>query len=37
VSARIAMPADQGPYCVKVYDTGTLTAPVSFTVSISRP
>lgn len=36
-SARIAMPADGGPYCVRVYDTGTLTAPVSFTVAITHP
>lgn len=36
-SAQIAMAADGGSYCVKVYDTGTLSAPVSFTISISRP
>jgi len=36
-SARIAMPADGGPYCVRVFDTGTLTAPVSFTVAITHP
>jgi hypothetical protein len=37
VSARIAMAADAGLYCVKVYDSGTLTAPLDFTVSITRP
>jgi IMP dehydrogenase/GMP reductase len=36
-SARITMAADGGPYCVKVFDTGTLTAPVSFTVAITHP
>lgn len=35
--AQIAAPVDGGSYCVKVYDTGTLTAPVTFTISISRP
>jgi hypothetical protein len=23
--------------CVRVYDTGTLTAPVTFSVNITRP
>lgn len=35
--AQIAIDADTGPYCAKVYDSGTLTAPVPFTISISRP
>jgi hypothetical protein len=34
---QVSMPADGGTYCVKVFDTGTLTAPVTFTVSISHP
>ena len=36
-AAQIAISADVGAYCAKVYDTGTLTAPVPFTISISRP
>ena len=36
-SAQIAMSADAGLFCVKVYDPGSLAAPVSFTLSISRP
>ena len=36
-SAQITQPVDGGVYCVKVYDAGTLSAPVSFTISISRP
>ena len=36
-AAQIAVAADTGPYCAKVYDPGTLTAPVPFTISISRP
>ena len=35
--AQVSVAAEAGRYCVKVYDPGTLTAPVSFTVSISRP
>jgi hypothetical protein len=36
-AAQIAIAADTGPYCAKVYDPGTLTTPVPFTISISRP
>lgn len=36
-AAQIAISADSGTYCAKVYDPGTLRAPVSFTISISRP
>ena len=36
-AAQIAVRADTGAYCAKVYDPGTLTAPVPFTISISRP
>ena len=36
-AAQIAISADVGAYCAKVYDAGTLTAPVPFTISISRP
>jgi len=34
---QIAISADSGTYCAKVYDPGTLMIPVPFTVSISRP
>lgn len=34
---QIALAADAGTFCVKVYDQGSLTAPVAFTLSISRP
>lgn len=36
-AAQIAITADAGTYCTKVYDLGTLSAPLPFTVSISRP
>ena len=36
-TAQITIAAGTGPYCAKVYDPGTLTAPVPFTISISRP
>ena len=36
-SAQISINADAGAYCAKVYDAGALTAPVPFTISISRP
>jgi len=34
---QISMPVDQGSYCVRVSDAGTMTAPTSFTVQIVRP
>jgi hypothetical protein len=34
--AQIAAPADPGSYCISVFDTGTLTAPVNYTVVISH-
>lgn len=36
-AAQITISADSGTYCAKVYDPGTLGAPVPFTISISRP
>ena len=36
-SAQISMSVDTGTFCVKVYDLGTLSAPVAFTLGISRP
>ena len=36
-SAQLALNADGGLFCVKVYDPGGLTAPVAFTLAISRP
>ena len=36
-AAQISISADAGAYCAKVYDAGSLTAPVPFTISISRP
>lgn len=35
--APLAIAADSGAYCAKVYDPGTLAAPAPFTISISRP
>ncbi len=35
--AQLSIDADVGAYCAKVYDPGSLTAPVPFTISISRP
>lgn len=36
-AAHIALAADAGTYCAKVYDLGTLRDPLPFTISISRP
>ena len=36
-TAQIAITAEAGAYCTKVYDLGTLSAPLPFTISISRP
>lgn len=36
-AAQITIAADVGTYCTRVYDLGTLTAPLPFTISISRP
>jgi hypothetical protein len=36
-AAQISIAADTGTYCAKVYDPGTLSASVPFTISISRP
>jgi len=34
---QFTVAVDAGAYCVRVYDLGTLTAPVSFTITIVRP
>jgi len=36
-AAQISIQADKGAYCAKVYDLGTLQAPLPFTISISHP
>jgi len=36
-TAQISVSADAGTYCAKVYDLGTLSAPLPFTIAISRP
>lgn len=36
-TAQLSMPVDTGTFCVKVYDLGTLSAPVAFTLGLSRP
>lgn len=36
-AAHIAVTAEAATYCAKVYDPGTLTAPIAFTILISRP
>jgi hypothetical protein len=34
---QIVLTADKGVYCTMVYDLGTLTDPVSFTIKIEHP
>jgi hypothetical protein len=36
-AAQVATAVDAGQYCVKVYDLGTLTTNVSFTVAANHP
>ena len=36
-AAQVASAVEAGQYCVKIYDPGTLTSNVSFTVSASHP
>ena len=36
-TAQISISAAAGAYCAKVYDLGTLSAPLAFTIAISRP
>ncbi|HEX8029707.1 MAG TPA: hypothetical protein VF491_14635 [Vicinamibacterales bacterium] len=36
-TAQISINAAAGTYCAKVYDLGTLLAPMAFTIAISRP
>jgi len=35
--SQISATVDPGTYCVKIYDPGTLTSQVAFTVSIVHP
>jgi hypothetical protein len=32
-----SLPVDAGTYCVRVFDTGTLTSNITFSVTIIRP
>jgi hypothetical protein len=34
---QIVLTADRGVYCTMVYDLGTLTDPVSFTIKVEHP
>jgi hypothetical protein len=34
---QIVLTADKGAYCTMVYDLGTLTDPVSFTIKVEHP
>lgn len=34
---QLSLPVDGGDYCVKVWDVGGLTSPLSFTITISYP
>ncbi len=36
-SPQITVTVDTGTYCAQIYDLGTLTDPLAFTLSISRP
>ena len=36
-SPHITAAVDAGTYCIRLYDTGALTAPVAFSVMIVRP
>ena len=36
-TAQLSVNAEAGAYCAKVYDLGTLSAPLPFTIAISRP
>lgn len=36
-TAQLTIVAATGAYCARVYDLGTLAAPLPFTISISRP
>ena len=36
-SPQLTVPVDAGTYCVRLYDPGTLTSPVAFSVTIVRP
>lgn len=37
VTATMSMPVDPGSYCIKVFDVGTLTDPVAFSIGFSHP
>lgn len=34
---QLSLPVDSGDFCVKIWDAGALTSPLSFTVTISYP
>ena len=35
--AQFSLPIDQGTYCVRLFDTGTLTNPVAFAANLIHP
>jgi hypothetical protein len=37
VTPQVSFTPDAGIYCVRIGDAGTLTAPVDFSINISRP
>ena len=36
-SPQLSATVDRGNYCVKLFDTGTLTTPMSFTITLTYP
>ena len=34
---QLSATVDAGNYCVKLFDTGTLTTPMTFTITLSYP
>jgi hypothetical protein len=36
-SPQVSTPVNAGVYCARVYDTGTLTEPTTFSVTIAHP
>jgi len=37
VTAQVSTPIDPGSYCIKVFDVGTLSDPVAFSIGFSHP
>ena len=36
-SPQLSATVDRGNYCVKLFDTGTLTTPMAFTITLTYP